>query len=160
MYQTKVSKLVVNIGGGGKGDDGGERRPGCSGPNSPARNRADSGRRPELVRVSSWSDRRNGDGAPCDGSVAAESRADGANVMPSVKELAKQFSSYQVSATLMLFASPESRLQVADHDKLRHHSNSGRPGGDPSKLAESRGYQENGRGSEGGGMGKGIEPTK
>lgn len=81
MYQTKVSKLVVEI-----GDDDDEDR-----------QRTD---RRQLVRVRSWTDRRDSNGGGRSGDVPKDSAVespDNVPIMPSVKELAKQFSSHYVS---------------------------------------------------------------
>lgn len=84
MYQTKVSKLIVEIGDDNDGDDEDRRRT--------------DGR--QLVRVRSWTDRRDSNGGGGSGDVAKDSAVespDNVPIMPSVKELAKQFSSHYVS---------------------------------------------------------------
>lgn len=109
VCQTKVSKLVVQIGGDEFEGDG--RRTGTCGalqdltPQSTSS--GDSlapfdtcGGQDKLVRVCSWTDRRDsGSGVPK--SSIAESADEVHHCMPSVRELAKQFSS-NVSVTKII----------------------------------------------------------
>lgn len=82
LYQTKVSKLEVL------------RRDDEDGRATTERDSARD-RRHQIVRVCSWTDRRNGDSRPRN---STEESSDDARVTPSVKELAKHFSSNCVSA--------------------------------------------------------------
>lgn len=109
VYQTKVSKLIVQI--GGDEFEGDVRRTGGAfqdsaspsvAPQSPSS--GDSlvpfgtcGDQDKLVRVCSWTDRRES-GSGVTKSSVAESTDDVHHYMPSVRELAKQFSS-NVSVT-------------------------------------------------------------
>lgn len=86
MYQTKVSKLVVQLDNENRLETGSD---------------SERNRRHQLVRVCSWTDRRNGDGKPQNSS--AEESSDDVQVMPSVRELAKHFSSKCVSAVEYIF---------------------------------------------------------
>lgn len=107
MYQKKVTKLVVQI---GEEDHGRRQADDGEGPESPIvpRPAGDSttgvggGRRQDkLVRVCSWSDRRDSGGGGVGGvggglknSFSSEFADEAQHcAMPSVKELAKQFSS-------------------------------------------------------------------
>jgi len=110
VCQTKVSKLVVQIGedeleGDGRRTDGALQD---SAPVTPqSTSSGDSlapfgtcGGQDKLVRVCSWTDRReSGSGVPK--SSIAESAGDVHHCMPSVRELAKQFSS-NVSVTRVI----------------------------------------------------------
>jgi len=114
VCQTKVSKLVVQI---GDVDEDGQRIGGDLNStqnrtqSQPGQNNIEDGTRrgersDELVRVCSWSDRRdNSNSRFRRQSTTAKSSSD--NVMPSVKELAKQFSSNQVSVNFLHYINVE-----------------------------------------------------
>lgn len=105
MYQKKVTKLVVHIGDGDEEDRDRQQVDSGVEPESPIVPRPTGtcgGSRPDkLVRVCSWSDRRDSGGGGGGGiggylksSIPSKSADDLQQcAMPSVKELAKQFSS-------------------------------------------------------------------
>lgn len=109
--QTKVTKLVVQIGGTAVDAERQQTGSGVGGPETPITSNQPAAAsnlapRDKLVRVCSWSDRRDSGGGGgggagvCGGprSSIAES-ADDVH-MPSVKELAKQFSSSVSTSSL------------------------------------------------------------
>lgn len=97
VCQTKVSKLVVQIGGdeyvGAQNSTPATPRSPSSGDSYTPFGTRDPQQQDQLVRVCSWTDRRESGGGGIPKSPTAELADDLNHCMPSVRELAKQFSS-------------------------------------------------------------------
>lgn len=100
VCQKKVSKLIVHIDG-----VGGEKERQVDGGGGEREATPEGGqRREQLVQVCTWSDRRDGDETSEKRSATkppADHRDRANQAMPSVRELAKHFSSNQVSGPLL-----------------------------------------------------------